>query len=184
MFCGCVQVVPLGQRNGSRSSCWGGVGCWGSEKPRPVGIFTSSLSTIRLSSTFTPVCTHVSYTFCADIFSWETNSFWRVLVSLHLKAISFNMLICYCNHRKILHETWKIMLFRWFPAPRCRVVARTERPGSGSGDARRPVSPMGRESQGCPSASINDHFLTDEWMEVIISPRDNLSATNLWVDFF
>lgn len=43
---------------------------------------------------------------------------------------------------------------------------------------------MGRESQGCPMRTRggNDHFRTDQWMEVIISPRDNLSENIFFVD--
>lgn len=84
---GMVQGAPVG-----------GVGCLGSaEKPRSVGIFTSSLSTVRLPSTLSLSPAHMFLTHFVQIHIFMRNKFfWRVLAaywqlvgisSLHLKDI-------------------------------------------------------------------------------------------------
>ena len=135
-----VQVVPLGQRNGSRSSCGG---CW---------VFRLSRETTFSSPAhmfLTKLC----------IFSWETHSSGEFLqpIGRDFFAPPERYIIQYsympCNHPKINMAPEKIMAFSGFPSSSLSfrfqkihvfhglpVGARTERPRLGLG--------------GCPSTGV------------------------------
>lgn len=103
----------------------GGVGCLGSaEKPRSVGIFTSSLCTVRLPSTLSPA--HVFLTNFVQIHIFMRNKFfWRVLAACwwdffapperYIIHISFHILICHAITLKLTWNPKKSCFFSEFP---------------------------------------------------------------------